>query len=191
MAALARSDFRSVRPGDPAATPYPDYGARMRTAGPRGCGSTNTASWAVPRYDDIKTIFADHSNFSNAGGAGLANHFREKSRWRPPSIILEADPPLHTRTREKCWRGIHGHPARCGRLEEAFKARARGAGRWPHRKRIVRRHPRTRRSGFHDQRVSGRARRRPGGPGREFSGPMAAMVFAGFGPGGRIIFRDP
>ena len=54
--------------------------------------------WCTARYIVIKDILEDWSCFSNAGGAGLANYFKEKP-WRTPSIILEADPPLHTRSR--------------------------------------------------------------------------------------------
>jgi len=77
--------------------------------------------WAVPRYAEIKTIFADHANFSNAGGAGIANYFKSKP-WRPPSIILEADPPLHTRTRKVLARIMS--PGAMRRLEDDFKAKA-------------------------------------------------------------------
>ena len=77
--------------------PYPAYAA-LRAAGP-AVRLDKYGIWAVPRFAEIKTIFADHVNFSNAGGAGIANNFKTKP-WRPPSIILEADPPLHTRTRK-------------------------------------------------------------------------------------------
>lgn len=114
----AHSDFdpfgRQTR-----ADPYPDY-ARLRAAGP-AVRLDKYGIWAVPRYDEIKAVFADHVNFSNAGGAGLANHFREKP-WRQPSIILEADPPLHTRTRKVLARVLSVGAMR--RLEEAFKAKA-------------------------------------------------------------------
>ncbi len=99
--------------------PYPAYAA-LRAAGPV-VRLDKYGIWAVPRYAEIKAIFADHENFSNAGGAGIANYFKEKP-WRPPSIILEADPPLHTRTRKVLARIMS--PGAMRRLEDAFKAKA-------------------------------------------------------------------
>ena len=90
-----RSDFDPFSPAT-RADPYGTY-AELRAAAPV-IRLTRYDIWAVPRFAEVKTIFGDHLNFSNAGGAGLANHFKEKP-WRPPSLILEADPPAHTRTR--------------------------------------------------------------------------------------------
>ena len=42
--------------------------------------------------------------------------------WRPPSIVLEADPPLHTRTRKVLARIMS--PGAMRKLEDAFKAKA-------------------------------------------------------------------
>jgi len=114
----ARSDF------DPfdwktRVDPYPAYAA-LRAAGPV-IRLEKYGIWAVPRYAEIKVVFADHENFSNAGGAGIANYFKEKP-WRPPSIILEADPPMHTRTRKVLARIMS--PGAMRRLEDAFKAKA-------------------------------------------------------------------
>jgi 4-methoxybenzoate monooxygenase (O-demethylating) len=50
--------------------------------------------WCAARYDDIRRILLDHSNFSTAGGAGTPNYFKQKP-WRRPSLLLETDPPLH------------------------------------------------------------------------------------------------
>ncbi len=122
MAALAldhvRSDF------DPfdwktRVDPYPAYAA-LRAAGP-AVRLRKYGIWAVPRYAEIKTIFADHVHFSNAGGAGIANYFKEKP-WRPPSIILEVDPPMHTRTRKVLAKIMS--PGAMRLLEDAFKAKA-------------------------------------------------------------------
>jgi 4-methoxybenzoate monooxygenase (O-demethylating) len=114
----ARSDF------DPfdwktRVDPYPAYAA-LRAAAP-AIHLDKYGIWAVPRYAEIKTIFADHENFSNAGGAGIMNYFKTKP-WRPPSIILEADPPMHTRTRKVLARIMS--PGAMRRLEDAFKAKA-------------------------------------------------------------------
>ncbi|WP_010137768.1 cytochrome P450 [Oceanicola sp. S124] len=54
--------------------------------------------WCVHHYDTCQQVLTDYETFSNAGGGGIKNYFKEKP-WRKPSIILEVDPPEHTRTR--------------------------------------------------------------------------------------------
>jgi cytochrome P450 len=53
---------------------------------------------AMARYAEVRDALQDWRTFCSSRGAGLADFAREQP-WRPPSIILEADPPLHTRTR--------------------------------------------------------------------------------------------
>ena len=53
---------------------------------------------AVGRYEETHSTFSDHENFVSSRGVGL-NDFKLEKPWRPPSIILEVDPPEHTRTR--------------------------------------------------------------------------------------------
>jgi 4-methoxybenzoate monooxygenase (O-demethylating) len=101
------------------AAPYPSY-SRLRE-GPAAVRLEKYGIWAVPRFAEVHAIFGDVANFSNAGGAGLTNLFKEKP-WRPPSIILEADPPLHTRTRAVLARIMS--PGAMRRLADAFKSRA-------------------------------------------------------------------
>lgn len=48
--------------------PYLTY-QRLRGVGPV-VRLTKYDIWAVPRYAEIKAVFADHTNFSNAGGSG-------------------------------------------------------------------------------------------------------------------------
>lgn len=115
---IVRSDFDPFSPAT-RADPYGTY-AELRAAAPV-IRLTRYDIWAVPRFAEVKTIFGDHVNFSNAGGAGLANHFKEKP-WRPPSIVLEADPPLHTRTRAVLARILS--PGAMRRLADDFKAMA-------------------------------------------------------------------
>lgn len=93
---------------------------RLRAAGPV-IHLTKYDIWAVPRFAEVKSILEDPINFSSAGGAGLANYFKQKS-WRPPSIVLEADPPLHTRTRAVLARVLS--PGVMRRLADSFKAKA-------------------------------------------------------------------
>lgn len=52
----------------------------------------------APRYDECFKIVADHQTFCSSAGVGYANFNKEKP-WRPPSMLLEADPPDHTRRR--------------------------------------------------------------------------------------------
>ena len=54
--------------------------------------------WACGRYDEVKTIFSDWERFCSSRGVGLSD-FKTEEPWRPPSIILEVDPPDHDRTR--------------------------------------------------------------------------------------------
>lgn len=54
--------------------------------------------WALARYREVKAALQDWRTFCSGRGAGLSD-FEKEEPWRPPSIILEADPPLHSRTR--------------------------------------------------------------------------------------------
>ena len=50
------------------------------------------------RYAETFAIIADHQTFCSSAGVGYAN-FNKDEPWRPPSMLLEADPPDHTRRR--------------------------------------------------------------------------------------------
>jgi cytochrome P450 len=76
--------------------PYPHYRA-MRDAGPL-LYSPPYQCYVVARHDEVQRVLTDWQAFSSAAGVGLAN-FRKEKPWRPPSIVLEADPPAHTRAR--------------------------------------------------------------------------------------------
>ena len=76
--------------------PYSAY-AELRALGPIVWLEQHDC-WAVSHYDACRTILTDFETYSNAGGGGLENYFK-KAPWRKPSIILEVDPPEHTRTR--------------------------------------------------------------------------------------------
>ncbi len=52
----------------------------------------------APRHAEVYQIIADYQTFSSAAGVGYANFNNEKP-WRQPSMLLEADPPDHTRRR--------------------------------------------------------------------------------------------
>ena len=63
----------------------------------------------------------DWETYCSSGGVGMGNFHTEKP-WRPPSLILEADPPLHTRTRAVLSRVLS--PTALRRMREMFEARA-------------------------------------------------------------------
>lgn len=53
---------------------------------------------ACGRYKETKEVFSDHERFVSSRGVGLVD-FKLAKPWRPASIILEVDPPEHTRVR--------------------------------------------------------------------------------------------
>ena len=54
--------------------------------------------YGVARYAEVHAVLNDPVTFCSSRGVGLSDFARE-TPWRPRSIILEADPPEHTRTR--------------------------------------------------------------------------------------------
>jgi cytochrome P450 len=50
--------------------------------------------YAMGRYEQVRTALRDWQGFQSGAGVGLSN-FRYKKPWRPPSLLLEADPPRH------------------------------------------------------------------------------------------------
>ena len=66
-------------------------------------------------------MLSEWQTFSSAAGVGLAN-FNKETPWRPPSIVLEADPPLHTRTRTVLARTMT--PGIVRQLRERFEREA-------------------------------------------------------------------
>src|SRR6266568_886916 len=55
--------------------------------------------WGMARYEQVNAALKDWKTFSSAAGVGLSD-FRKEKPWRPPSLLLEADPPAHTLARE-------------------------------------------------------------------------------------------
>ncbi len=78
------------------ADPYPRH-QLMRDAG-AVLRLTRYNIWALARYSEVSSALQDWKTFCSGRGGGLTDFAREPP-WRPPSIVLEADPPLHTRTR--------------------------------------------------------------------------------------------
>jgi cytochrome P450 len=78
------------------ADPYPTH-ERLREAGP----VVYLDKWnvyGVARYAEVHAVLNDPATFCSSRGVGLSDFAKEKP-WRPPSLILEADPPAHGRTR--------------------------------------------------------------------------------------------
>jgi 4-methoxybenzoate monooxygenase (O-demethylating) len=76
--------------------PYPAQEA-LREAGP----VVFLDKWkvfGVARYAEVHAVLNDPLTFCSSRGVGLSD-FKKETPWRPPSLILEADPPAHTRTR--------------------------------------------------------------------------------------------
>ncbi|GHF67216.1 hypothetical protein FHX82_003736 [Amycolatopsis bartoniae] len=49
---------------------------------------------ALARYAEVHAALTDWQGFESGAGVGLSN-FRVEEPWRPPSLLLEADPPHH------------------------------------------------------------------------------------------------
>jgi cytochrome P450 len=54
--------------------------------------------YAAARYAEVREILADPATFCSSRGVGLSDFARE-TPWRPPSLVLERDPPEHDRAR--------------------------------------------------------------------------------------------
>ncbi|MFE4080094.1 cytochrome P450 [Paenarthrobacter sp. YIM B13468] len=50
--------------------------------------------YGMGRYEEVHAALTDWQTFQSAAGVGLSN-FRKEKPWRPPSLLLEADPPHH------------------------------------------------------------------------------------------------
>jgi 4-methoxybenzoate monooxygenase (O-demethylating) len=78
------------------ADPFPTH-EKLRDAGP----VVYLSKWGVfgvARYEQVHAVLNDPLIFCSSRGVGLSD-FAKEMPWRPPSLILEADPPAHTRTR--------------------------------------------------------------------------------------------
>ncbi len=54
--------------------------------------------YAAARWQEVHAMLNDWQGFCSSRGVGVSDFAREKP-WRPPSLVLEADPPAHTRAR--------------------------------------------------------------------------------------------
>ncbi|MFI7579346.1 cytochrome P450 [Kocuria kalidii] len=79
--------------GDDVLTDPLPFHAALREAGPV-VRLAAYGIWAMGRYAEVHTSLTDWQGFQSAAGVGLSDFKREKP-WRPPSLLLEADPPQH------------------------------------------------------------------------------------------------
>jgi cytochrome P450 len=101
------------------ADPFPQH-ALIRDAGPV-VWLERYGVWAVGRYDEVFATLMDCETFISSAGVGITD-FRREAPPRPPSIILEADPPLQTRTHRILARVLS--PAALRSMRAAFEVEA-------------------------------------------------------------------
>lgn len=77
--------------------------------------------WISGQDAVVREVFEDWRRFSSAFGTGLTNVVREEP-WRIPSVILEADPPIHTPNRKVLARVLS--PSALKKMADDFKAEA-------------------------------------------------------------------
>jgi cytochrome P450 len=77
--------------------------------------------WAMARYDEVHDALRDWGTFCSSAGVGLSD-FRKEKPWRPPSLLLEADPPEHSRARKAAARALSPRTVRALRADFAREA---------------------------------------------------------------------
>ena len=85
--------------------PYPRH-EELRDAGPV-VRLESYGVWAMARYAQVQSTLNDWQTFISGAGAGI-HDLRKRDAWRPASILLEADPPLHDTTRGVLTRILSG-----------------------------------------------------------------------------------
>ena len=73
------------------------YHAQLREAGPVAW-IPKYGFYVTGRHEQVHQVLNDHEAYISSAGVGLAN-FNKEPPFRPKSLILEADPPNHTRAR--------------------------------------------------------------------------------------------
>ena len=101
------------------ADPAPYY-AELRARGPF-VYLPKYGALAVGRYRETREVFSDSARFVSSRGIGLTD-FKLEKPWRPPSVILEVDPPYHTKTRTAMARSLS--PKALNALRVPFQAQA-------------------------------------------------------------------
>ena len=78
--------------------PYPFHQV-LRELGPI-CYLNNLGVYVVTQYQYVKEVLNQPLVFCSGAGVGISN-FKKEAPWRVPSMLLETDPPDHTRTARK------------------------------------------------------------------------------------------
>jgi 4-methoxybenzoate monooxygenase (O-demethylating) len=99
--------------------PFPAH-EELREAGPV-VRLSRYGVWAAARYEQVHAILNDWRTFCSSRGAGLTD-FAKETPWRPKSLVLETDPPLHNRTRRVLNRVLSA--SAMTRLRERFRQEA-------------------------------------------------------------------
>jgi 4-methoxybenzoate monooxygenase (O-demethylating) len=76
---------------------------------------------AVARYAEVHAVLNGWRTFCSSRGVGMSDFAKEKP-WRPPSLVLETDPPEHDRARAVLNQALS--PAAMKRLRGGFAAAA-------------------------------------------------------------------
>lgn len=124
MTSIATSEMAPVIDIDPFSddyilNPYP-YHARLRDGGP----VVRLKQWnvhATGRHELVRAVLEDPVTYCSGAGVGISN-FKQEPPWRPPSMVLETDPPEHTRNRAVISRTLS--PAALRSLRGGFEAEA-------------------------------------------------------------------
>jgi 4-methoxybenzoate monooxygenase (O-demethylating) len=77
--------------------------------------------WALTNDREVRAVLGDWAAFCSSAGVGLTD-FRKEKPWRQPSLLLETDPPEHTRNRTIITRIMA--PAAIRDLRATFQAEA-------------------------------------------------------------------
>jgi len=96
------------------------YLAELRESGPV-VYLDHYGVYAVARHEQVQAVLMNPGVFSSAAGVGIT-HFGKEKAWRKPSILLEVDPPVHTRNRKVVARALA--PRSLAYLQEIFDRKA-------------------------------------------------------------------
>jgi cytochrome P450 len=99
--------------------PYPSHHV-LREAGPV-VWLERYSIWTVARYAEVHATLNDWQTFCSSRGVGMSDFAKEKP-WRPPSLVLERDPPDHRRTRSVLAKVLSAPSLKS--LQEGFAAAA-------------------------------------------------------------------
>jgi hypothetical protein len=99
--------------------PYPAH-EQLRAAGP-AVWLERYGIWGMARDDEVHEALGDWDTYRSGAGVGLAD-FTKEPPWRPPSLLLEADPPDHDRARKAIATALS--PKRVRDLQEALELEA-------------------------------------------------------------------